>query len=323
MPQLSFFPVYLQERLGLSPAAIGGIVAGAQVAGMIVALLGGAITGRLGSKWTLVCGLALSGLGALAFQVRVPGLVALLWLAGGAGLALITVGGASYLTRLTARGTLGMLAAVYVLCMTAGGALGNPLAGRIIERRGFDAFGWLQVGLIGFTAFIVISLMVYLQDRAAEPAALRTFWSGALPMTRQIRVRFLLGLRSLPTIFYGLLTVLIPLLINNLSGSKAMVAAYGTTNLIVASVAQLLAGRAAIAGAVVYRPSSLMQRLSSPAWAWRSRLERYGGCSSSACSASRRRGRSPRRCMFGWPTASPSRSMHHPLSCSTRCGASA
>jgi MFS family permease len=39
--------------------------------------------------------------------------------------------------------------------------------------------------------------------------------------------------------------VLIPLLLNHLSGSKVLVAAYGTTNLVVASAAQLLAGRAA------------------------------------------------------------------------------
>jgi MFS family permease len=39
--------------------------------------------------------------------------------------------------------------------------------------------------------------------------------------------------------------VLIPLLINELSGSKVTVAAYGTATLIVASAAQLLAGRAA------------------------------------------------------------------------------
>jgi MFS family permease len=42
-----------------------------------------------------------------------------------------------------------------------------------------------------------------------------------------------------------MLSVLIPLLLNNLSGSKVLVAAYGTTNLIVASTAQLLTGRAA------------------------------------------------------------------------------
>ena len=90
-------PVYLQE-LGLPPAAIGGVVAGAQLAGMAVALLGGWVAGMLGSKWVLVRGLALSGVASLAFQVRTPWLMAALWFIGGAGLALITVGGASYLT---------------------------------------------------------------------------------------------------------------------------------------------------------------------------------------------------------------------------------
>jgi DHA1 family bicyclomycin/chloramphenicol resistance-like MFS transporter len=42
-----------------------------------------------------------------------------------------------------------------------------------------------------------------------------------------------------------MLTVLIPVLLNGLSGNKLVVAAYATTNLIVASVAQLSAGRAA------------------------------------------------------------------------------
>ena len=38
-----------------------GVVAGAQIIGMVTALLGGAITARLGSKWVLACGLTLSG----------------------------------------------------------------------------------------------------------------------------------------------------------------------------------------------------------------------------------------------------------------------
>ena len=73
----------------------------------------------------------------------------------------------------------------------------------------------------------------------AQPnaAVLRVFWSGALAMIRRVKVRQLLGLRSLPTIFYGMLTVLIPVLLNGLSGNKLVVAAYATTNLIVASVA--------------------------------------------------------------------------------------
>jgi MFS family permease len=68
---------------------------------------------------------------------------------------------------------------------------------------------------------------------------------GVFATMRRINVQRVVGLRSLPTIYYGMLTVLMPLLINNLTGSKVMVAAYGTITLIMASGAQLLAGRAA------------------------------------------------------------------------------
>ena len=102
MPQLTFFPIYLQEELGLSTVVIAVIVSGALVLGMFAALVGGAVTGQLSSKWALVLGLSISAVGVLAFQVHIPWLVTLLWFIGGAGLSFITVGGASYLTGLSA-----------------------------------------------------------------------------------------------------------------------------------------------------------------------------------------------------------------------------
>jgi DHA1 family inner membrane transport protein len=244
-PQVTFFPVYLEEQLGLEPALIGVLVSGALVAGMIVALFSGTLTGLLGSKWVIVCGLALSAVGALAFLVRAPALVAVLWFAGGAGLALITVGGGSYLTRLSARASLGALASIYMLSFTAGGVIGNPLAGVVIQRRGFAAFGLTELAVIGVAALIAVLLMITLGDRSTESTSVRAFWAGALPMTRRAKVRLLMGLRCLPTVFYGMLTVLVSLLLNNLTGDKALVAAYGTATLILASAAQLAAGRAA------------------------------------------------------------------------------
>ena len=245
IPQGAFFLIYLQEQLGLTPATISGVVAGAQIAGMVAALLGGAIAVRLGSKRVLVCGLALAGLSSLVFQVHWLWLAVLLWLMSGAGMALVTVGGASYLTRLSDRGGLGILSALYVLSMTIGGAIGNPIAGVLIERSGFSTFGWAAMALTGVAILVVILLMAHHHDPITEPAALRSFWSGALSATRRTKGRLVIGMRCLPTIFYGMLTVLMPLLINDLSGSKVTVAAYGTTTLIVASGAQLLAGRAA------------------------------------------------------------------------------
>lgn len=245
MPQMAFFLIYLQEQLGLVPVAISSVVAAAQIVGMATALLGGAIAARLGSKWVMVCGLCLSCLGSLAFQIHILWLVVILWLFSGAGLALTTVGGSSYLTRISKRGSIGILAAIYVLSTTIGGSFGNPLAGALIENSGFHAFSWMVIGITAFTILVLAVFLPAYKESIANPLLLRSFWRGIVATSRQTNVRMLTGMRSLPTVFYGMLTVLIPLLINDLTGSKVTVAVYGTTNLIVASAAQLLAGRAA------------------------------------------------------------------------------
>ncbi len=245
MSQFAFFLIYLQETLGLLPVTISGVVAGAQIASMVTALLSGVVTARLGSKWVFVVGLLLAGVNSLAFQLHAVWGVTLLWLLGGAGSALMNVGSSSYLTRLSGQGALGILAALYALSMTIGGAVGNPLAGLAIERAGFSAFGWIAVALTVTATLLLARWMPDLHDYATQPVTLRTLGTTILPTLRQPKVQLLIGLRGLPTLFYGTLMVLVPLLLNELSGSKVMVAAYGTTTLIVASAAQLLAGRAA------------------------------------------------------------------------------
>jgi MFS family permease len=129
--------------------------------------------------------------------------------------------------------------------MTIGGSIGNPLAGLLIERYGYGTFSWFAMALSASIVLAVIFLMAHFRGQAVEAVSVRALWSGMISTTRQANVRLLIGLRCLPTIYYGMLTVHIPLLLNSLSGSKVLVAAYITTTLIVASVAQLLAGRAA------------------------------------------------------------------------------
>lgn len=245
MPQFAFFLIYLQENLALAPVTISTVVAGAQITSMLTALLGGAVTARLGSKWVLVVGLLLAGINSLVFQLHSFWGIAALWLIGGAGAALMNVGSSSYLTRLSGAGALGILAAVYALSMTIGGAISNPLAGYLITHYGFSPFGWATIGLTLTATMVLARWMPNLHDYAAEPTPLRALGNSLLPTLRQPKVRLLIGLRGLPTLFYGTLMVLIPLLLNDLTGNKVTVAAYGTTTLIVASAAQLLAGRAA------------------------------------------------------------------------------
>jgi MFS family permease len=115
----------------------------------------------------------------------------------------------------------------------------------IIEQYGFKAFSWAVIAVSIVVILAVILLLTQPQDHVTEAVSLRSFWLGVLSTVRQTNVQRVAGLRCLPTIFYGMLSVLIPLLLNALTGSKVMVAAYGTITLIVASAAQLLVGRLA------------------------------------------------------------------------------
>ncbi|MCB0055365.1 MAG: MFS transporter, partial [Caldilinea sp.] len=151
LTQMSFFPIYLEEVLRLTPFVLSAVVAGGQAAGMLAALFGGGLSDTLGSKRVLVIGLAGGAGAAFVFQSEWPLLVAGLWMLGGAMGSLQTLGGSSYLTRAADPQRLGVLAALFALCMTAGGALGSPLAGWLLDTSGFRLYGLAGVGLVLIT----------------------------------------------------------------------------------------------------------------------------------------------------------------------------
>jgi len=242
LTQMSFFPIYLEEVLRLTPLALAAIVASGQAAGMVAALWGGGLSDSLGSKRVLVIGLAGSVLASLVFQSEWLLPVVLLWMLGGAMGSLHTLGGASYLTRAAHPQRLGLLSALFALCMTVGGALGSPLAGWLLDTSGFRLYGWVGTGLVLITLAAALLLLPALgseRDVTQQPGR------DMLGMARRPAVRMLIGLRFLPTLYYGMSGILIPLMIHELAGNKTTVALYGAASLIIASAAQLLAGRAA------------------------------------------------------------------------------
>lgn len=242
LTQMSFFPIYLEEVLRLTPFILSVVVAGGQAAGMLAALFGGGLSDTLGSKRVLVLGLAGGAVASLVFQSEWLLIVALLWMLGGAMGSLQTLGGSSYLTRAADPQRLGLLAALFALCMTAGGALGSPLAGWLLDTSGYRLFGLAGVGIVLITLAVA---MFALPAQAAERDVIKQPRKGMLAMARRPAVQILIGLRFLPTIYYGMSGILIPLMINELAGNKTTVALYGTASLVIASAAQLLAGRAA------------------------------------------------------------------------------
>jgi len=244
LSQGAFFPIYLEERLRYTPVFIAGVVALGQAASMVAALLGGGLSDALGSKRVLALGLLGSAVASLVFQTSFPLLIAALWSVSGAAVSLQTLGGSSYLTRLADPRRLGLLSALYALSMTLGGALGSPAAGLILDAAGF---GWYQLAGLGLMAGAAVLAVALLPAQASEGRGegVRQALGGMWQMARRPVVQLLAALRFLPTIYYGMSVVLIPLLINHLAGNKTTVAIYSTASLIVASGAQLLVGRAA------------------------------------------------------------------------------
>jgi len=244
LSQGSFFPIYLEEQLGYAPIAIAGVVAIGQASGMVAALFGGGLGDTLGSKRVWVLGLLGGAVASLVFQTQFPLLVAVLWGLSGMAGSLQYLGGSSYLTRMADPQRLGVLSALYALCLTLGGALGGPAAGWLLDTAGFGRYGLAGLGLVALTALLAATLLPAQAIDGRGPGASRAGGS-MLELVGRPAVRLLIALRFLPTIYYGMSVVLIPLMINHLAGNKTTVAIYGTVSLIVASAAQLLTGRAA------------------------------------------------------------------------------
>lgn len=246
--QFYFFPIYVEEALGLTAVIVSGLVSLGRVAGLVASLLGGGLADTLGRKWTLVLGLGCFAVGSLAFVVRVPWLVGALWFVNGMALSLESLGSQGYLIAAAGGASLGVTSALYHWGFTLGGALGSPIVGRLLDTRGYGDFGPVLIGMTGGTALLATVLMPPLADRPSREQRripLKTMLAGYVELVRQPRMLRLGMLRFLPTCYYGMAMLLLPLLINAQTGSKTSVAIFATSSQVLATLTQLAAGRAA------------------------------------------------------------------------------
>ena len=245
--QRYFFPIYVSDALGGTLVLASSLVSMAQAAGMVAALMAGGLTDTLGRKWTLVLGLGCFVVSSIAFFARIPWLVAALWVVNGLAMSLESLGAQSYLIRAGEHLRIGTISAFYHWGFTLGGALGSPFAGYVLDTRGYATFARLLMGLATFNTVLAVAVMPRLQHREAREDRHR--WAevlaGYLDVVRRPTVIRLGLIRFLPTCYYGMSGVLIPLLIYAQTGTKISVAAFVTTSQILAMGAQLIAGRAA------------------------------------------------------------------------------
>lgn len=247
-PVLMLFPVYAEEILAedaLFAALLRALPIGL---GGISALIGGSLSDRFGRKLTLLLGMtgaiAVGGLFTTQTPLFIWGILCYEGIASG----FKTAGGQSYLISAVPPNKLGLATALYFISTTLGSALGSAMAGEVIARIGYRVFGGSAVLLVGIL-FLGACLFLpkisqeyrSVREKRGETSLINAF-QAYMDLTRRREMRMLIGLRLLPTYYWGSVNLLMPVLISRIAGIKTT-GYYGAMSLLFAFGCQLATGK--------------------------------------------------------------------------------
>ena len=242
-PQRTFLPVYLKE-LGYSAVWISWMATAQRLAGLLAAAWGGSLSDTLGRERTLLLGQVGVLLAGLVFFASSPWLIALLYVVSGVGASLQTLGSQSYLLDNARPQAMGVITALYNWGYTVGGALGAPLAGWLLDAGDYTALA-LPLALGSVLALLINRFWLPPSAVGTEQRARAKVNLGYREIATRPAVLLLAALRFLPTFYWGMALILIPLMLDDVGASKTLIALYATVSQILASLAQIVAGRAA------------------------------------------------------------------------------
>ena len=154
----TWYALHAVERFGIRPAdvtigfiawAMGGVV-GALPAGMLGVRLGRRNAMMLGFLLMAVSLVALDRVSAMRFAIPLIALASAAW-------TFPTVNAYPLFIEQIPRHARGVLASLFLLCMALGGAIGDPLNGRLFDL--FDSYGTLFVHMSVYTALAVAATL--------------------------------------------------------------------------------------------------------------------------------------------------------------------
>ena len=244
-PQRTFFPLYLKE-LGYSTLFISWMATAQRLTGLVAAAVGGSLSDTLGRERTLLLGQFGIGLAGLVFFTPSPWLIAGLCALSGIGLSFQTLGGQGYLLDNARPEALGVLTALYNWGYTLGGALGGPLAGLVLAAsQGYTLFAATLSVLALVSVALNLALLPPSQFHAHRKSRTTLRKAGYRDIATRPTALLLGALRLLPTFYWGMALILIPLMLDAAGASVTLIAWYATVSLVGASLAQIVFGRAA------------------------------------------------------------------------------
>lgn len=243
-PLLTLFPVYVEKHLHLNTVFSANIRVLTTLAGGVVALAGGAICDALGRKPSFL--LAMTGIvsAGLIFLVPSQALMVPLAIYSGLMFGLGTVAGLTYVMETTPRESLALATASYFLTGTLGNALGSAGSGWIAKElpNGYAVLGAAMSGghllLLGVAALLLPAL-----PRPETPRTVEAILGGYGALLRRREIVLLLGLRFLPTVYWGSVTFLMSLLLVRATGSEVSAGNYTAVSLVISAICQFSMGR--------------------------------------------------------------------------------
>lgn len=243
-PLLTLFTVYVEKELHRAPEFAANVRLISGITGGAMALVGGAVCDALGRKRSFL--LAMTGITAagLSFLTPSPILIGLFAAYAGLMFGLGTVAGLAYVMETSPPYALALATGSYFLMGTLGNAAGSAIAGWVARNvpHGYAVLG--AVMAVGHTALLLVAwrLLPPLPE-PEKPRNLEALAGGYGSLFAQRKVWLLLALRFLPTVYWGCVTFLMPLLLFRQTASEVPAGFYTGASLIVSAICQLGAGR--------------------------------------------------------------------------------